>query len=281
MQLNLSKDFPILIDTEAQSQILKWWSSDTEESYNKNLKSGWEYENSEDLVYKFNKWGYRTKSIDDLDEDFALIFGCSYTEGVGLYQKDIWCEKLCKELGIDLFNLAKQGSSPAISYMNTILYIKNLIKYKPKLVIYQWPQIFRKTFTYTDGLNNSNLSLNLVNYNVNTDASNEDSRWYETRWLKEYGEMYKDSFFHFYSTDVLWKALNVPVYHWTWSGDFEIGGEMWNYRKLDRYNLPFLDNEVRIIMNKSNDRARDDSHDGKQIHSDVVDFLIDDVRKLL
>ena len=272
MQLNLLKDFPILIDTEAQSQILKWWSSDTEESYNKNLKSGWEYENSEDLVYKFNKWGYRTKSIDDLDEDFALIFGCSYTEGVGLYQKDIWCEKLCKELGIDLFNLAKQGSSPAISYMNTILYIKNLIKYKPKLVIYQWPQIFRKTFTYTDGLNNSNLSLNLVNYNVNTDASNEDSRWYETRWLKEYGEMYKDSFFHFYSTDVLWKALNVPVYHWTWSGDFEIGGEN---------NLPFLDNEVRIIMNKSNDRARDDSHDGKQIHSDVVDFLIDDVRKLL
>ena len=272
MQLNLSKDFPILIDTEAQSQILKWWSSDKEELYNKNLKSGWEYENSEDLVYKFNKWGYRTKSIDDLDEDFALIFGCSYTEGVGLYQKDIWCEKLCKELGIDVFNLAKQGSSPAISYMNTILYIKNLIKYKPKLVIYQWPQIFRKTFTYTDGSNNSNLSLNLVNYNVNTDASNEDSRWYETRWLKEYGEMYKDSFFNFYSTDVLWKALNVPVYHWTWSGDFEIGGEN---------NLPFLDNEVRIIMNKSNDMARDDSHDGKQIHSDVVDFLIDDVRKLL
>ena len=85
-------------------------------------------------------------------------------------------------------------------------------------------------------------------------------------------EKCKDSFFNFYSTDVLWKALNVPVYHWTWSGDFEIGGEN---------NLPFLDNEVRIIMNKSNDRARDDSHDGKQIHSDVVDFLIDDVRKLL
>ena len=275
MQLNLSKDFPILIDTEAQSQILKWWSSDTEESYNKNLKSGWEYENSEDLVYKFNKWGYRTKSIDDLDEDFALIFGCSYTEGVGLYQKDIWCEKLCKELGIDVFNLAKQGSSPAISYMNTILYIKNLIKYKPKLVIYQWPQIFRKTFTYSD-----DMKLDFTNYNINTlqdkaehiKASYEDSRWYKTRWLKEYGEMYKDSFFNFYSTDVLWKALDVPVYHWTWSGDFEIGGEN---------NLPFLDNEVRIIMNKSNDRARDDSHDGKQIHSDVVDFLIDDVRKLL
>ena len=42
MKLNLSKDFPILIDTEAQSQILKWWSSDKEELYNKNLKSGWE-----------------------------------------------------------------------------------------------------------------------------------------------------------------------------------------------------------------------------------------------
>ena len=274
MQLNLSKDFPILIDTEAQSQILKWWSSDTEESYNKNLKSGWEYENSEDLVYKFNKWGYRTKSIDDLDEDFALIFGCSYTEGVGLYQKDIWCEKLCKELGIDVFNLAKQGSSPAISYMNTILYIKNLIKYKPKLVIYQWPQIFRKTFTYSD-----DMKLDFTNYNINTlqdkaehiKASYEDSRWYKTRWLKEYGEMYKDSFFNFYSTDVLWKALDVPVYHWTWSGDFEMGG---------KNELPLFDNEVKIVENKSNDKARDNGHDGKQIHSDVVDFLIDDIRKL-
>ena len=153
-----------------------------------------------------------------------------------------------------------------------MLYVKNLIKHKPRLVIYQWPQIFRKTFTYTNGSNNSNLSLNLTNHNINTDVSNEDSNWYKNRWLKEDGEMYKDSFFNFYSTDILWKALDVPVYHWTWSGDFEIGGEN---------NLPFLDKEVRIIMNKSNDRARDNAHDGKQIHSDVVDFLIDDVRKLL
>ena len=272
MQLNLSKDFPILVDTEAKSQTLKFWSSDTYELYNKKNKPGWEYEDSEDLVYEFNEWGYRTKNIDDLDKDFALVFGCSYTEGVGLYQKDIWCEKLCKELGIDVFNLAKQGTGPDISYMNTMLYVKNLIKHKPRLVIYQWPQIFRKTFTYTNGSNNSNLSLNLTNHNINTDVSNEDSNWYKNRWLKEDGEMYKDSFFNFYSTDILWKALDVPVYHWTWSGDFEIGGEN---------NLPFLDNEVRIIMNKSNDRARDNAHDGKQIHSDVVDFLIDDVRKLL
>jgi hypothetical protein len=90
--------------------------------------------------------------------------------------------------------------------------------------------------------------------------------------LREQGEMYKDSFFNFYSADVLWKALDVPVYHWTWSGDFEKGGEN---------SLPFFGNEVRIINNKSNDTARDLMHDGKQIHSDVKDFLIDDIRKLL
>ena len=124
------------------------------------------------------------------------------------------------------------------------------------------------------------MKLDFTNYNINTlqdkaehiKASYEDSRWYKTRWLKEYGEMYKDSFFNFYSTDVLWKALDVPVYHWTWSGDFEMGG---------KNELPLFDNEVKIVENKSNDKARDNGHDGKQIHSDVVDFLIDDIRKLL
>ena len=40
-----------------------------------------------------------------------------------------------------------------------------------------------------------------------SDISNKDSRWYKTRWLKEYGEVYKDTFFNFYSVDTLWKAL--------------------------------------------------------------------------
>ena len=199
MQLNLSKDFPILVDTEAKSQTLKFWSSDTYELYNKNNKPGWEYEDSEDLVYEFNEWGYRTKNIDDLDKDFALVFGCSYTEGVGLYQKDIWCEKLCKELGIDVFNLAKQGSGPDISYMNTMLYVKNLIKHKPRLVIYQWPQNFRRSFAHEDvhAINPDGSCLRIVNYNMNTHASNEDSNWYKNRWIKEYGEVYRDNFFNF------------------------------------------------------------------------------------
>jgi len=270
------KDYPILIDDEVQSQTLKFWSTDSEAEYNKNNKPGWEYENSEDLVYNFNEWGYRTKNINDLDKDFALVFGCSYTEGVGLYQKDIWCEKLCKELGIDVFNLAKHGSGSDICYNNTILYVKNLIKYKPKLVIYQWPQAFRRSFAHTLRLPTFKKSfhsqLNFINFKVNSDISNKDSRWYKTRWLKEYGEVYKDTFFNFYSVDTLWKALDVPVYHWTWSGDFESGNKPFGFIEKD---------SLKIIHNKSNDKARDNGHDGKQIHSDVVDFLIDDIRKLL
>ena len=276
--LTLSKNYPILVDDEVKSQTLKFWSSDSEEKYNKNNKPGWEYEDSEDLVYEFNEWGYRTKNIDDLDKDFALVFGCSYTEGVGLYQKDIWCEKLCKELDIDIFNLAKGGSGPCISYMNTTLYAKHLIRYKPKLVIYQWPQAFRRTFSHLEEkiekvIMADEYDLKMVGYNINTEASNMDMSWFKRRWLKEDGEMYKESFFNFYSTDILWKALDVPVYHWTWSGDF-----------TNKYDKPFgfiEDDKIRVIKNKSNDKARDNGHDGKQIHSDVVDFLIDDIRKLL
>ena len=72
--LTLSKNYPILVDDEAKSQTLKFWGSDSKESYSKNFKSGWEYENSEDLVYEFNDWGYRTKNIDDLDKDFAILW---------------------------------------------------------------------------------------------------------------------------------------------------------------------------------------------------------------
>tara|TARA_B100000029_G_scaffold70481_2_gene62612 strand:- start:1258 stop:2106 length:849 start_codon:yes stop_codon:yes gene_type:complete len=281
--LTLSKDFPLIVDLRCQSQTLKFWSSDSEEKYNKNNKPGWEYENSEDLVYEFNEWGYRTKNIDDLDKDFALVFGCSYTEGVGLYQKDIWCEKLCKELGMDVFNLAKHATGGDVCYMNTILYVKNLIKYKPRLVIYQWPQNFRRSFAHEDvhAINPDGSCLRIVNYNMNTHASNEDSNWYKNRWIKEYGEVYRDNFFNFYSVDTLWKALDIPVYHWTWYGDFEKGEEAIGLIETDN---------LRIIHNKADDRARDigpeeippvEGHDGKQIHSDVVDFLIDDIRKLL
>jgi hypothetical protein len=277
MRIKLTKHNPVLEDTESISKTFKWWSTDSKKSYNimSSNSQAWEYENSEDLVYNFNEWGYRTKNIDDLDKDFVLVFGCSYTEGVGLYQKDIWCEKLCKELGIDVLNLAKQGSAPDICYMNTILYVKNLIKYKPRLVIYQWPQSYRRTFAYTsdflDPLQYAYIGdkeeLHFANFNINTDASNVDWRWYSQRWLKECGEMNRDNYFNLFSVDVLWKALNIPVYHWSWSDDFE--------------GLFMEKEKVRIIMNKSNDRARDCLHDGKQIHSDVKDFLIDDIRKLL
>ena len=158
--------------------------------------------------------------------------------------------------------------------MNTILYVKNLIKYKPKLVIYQWPQAFRRTFSHINESEKKSrkIVMRMVNYNVNTEASNMDSSWYKSRWMKEGGEMYKDSFFNFYSTDILWKALDVPVYHWTWSGDFESNGKPFGFIEKD---------SLKIINNKSNDKARDNCHDGKRVHSDVVDFLIDDIRKLL
>ena len=42
----------------------------------------------------------------------------------------------------------------------------------------------------------------MVGYNIQ--RLNMDMSWFKDRWMKEDGEMYKESF-NFYSTDILWK----------------------------------------------------------------------------
>ena len=187
---------PLLYFPEVADKTLNWYCGDDLENYNKHNKKGWDYYDSADrLKYKFNSQGYRTKELTDVKDDYMLAFGCSYTEGVGLYQEEIWCEKIAKLYDLDVINLAKAGTGPDIVALNNQLFVKNKFKL-PKCVVIQWPNSTRKSFAYHERQWLKN-TLRLEDRNVNWEIDPEvapdvhqtlDTEWYFNRWIDEKGQ---------------------------------------------------------------------------------------------
>jgi len=248
----------ILIDKDRKNRTLKGFSEAEYEDFEKNKHLVNPVYLERDIEYKFNTHGYRTKNIQDLEQDFVLIFGCSHTEGIGNFEDDIWCSQLLQKKSIDFLNLAKQSTGPDIQYLNTLQYLKN--KYPlPRLVIYQWPQTFRKSFAYK-----SNDSLIFKHHNVHNKVEKKDTQWYLTRYCIETGEMEANNYIHYYSANSLWNMLNVPVLNWSWTGDFDNVFE-----------------NLHMIETEDTGRARDLMHDGPDIHRQVADQLNPLIDKLL
>jgi len=137
-------DKPLLFRSELVNKTLNWYSTDSKDLFkqqSKDFKKNHEHE----IVYKFNSLGHRTKEISDLNRDFLLTFGCSYTEGVGLNTDKIWNDRVSKDLKLDLYNCALEASGMDVQYYNATLW-KNSKLPIPKLVIVQWPQKARKQF---------------------------------------------------------------------------------------------------------------------------------------
>lgn len=269
------KTEPLLYFKEVAGKKLQWYCGDDSENYNNHNKSSWKYFNTHDkLFYEFNSLGYRTKELDKLDNDYILVFGCSYTEGVGLFENELWCNILGKDLNIDVVNLAKAGTGPDIININTQLFVKNKFV-KPRAVVIQWPEVSRKSFGYIEreGLFKKTIRLedrNIQWSNVLDEPADTyemlDSQWYFKRWALEDGQMTFENSLHINSVNNLWNALGIPVFHWTFQGDFAT-----SYDK---------DMFVKINL-KNEDRARDNSHDGPLIHQEVVDKIRDNVRCMI
>ena len=248
----------LLIDDERSGKVLKAYNDSEYQDFLKNKKKVNPIYLNRDIEYNFNTEGYRTKEIKDLDKEFILVFGCSHTEGIGNFEEDIWCSQLLNPKGIDFLNLGKAGSGPDIQYTNTLQYIKNSFPI-PKLVIYQWPQTFRKSFAYKQDNN-----YIFKHYNIQTPKERKDTNWYLSRYCVEPGEMFKNNYQDFYTSNLLWSLLGIPVLNWTWEGDFE----------CDFQNL-------HIIDTVDTGRARDLMHDGPDIHKQVADQLSPLLDKLL
>ena len=251
----------ILIDDDHANRTLNAYNEPEYRQFKKNQKKVNPIYLERDIEYKFNSLGYRTKEIKDLDREFVLVFGCSHTEGIGNFEEDIWCSQLLNSKGIDFLNLGKASSGPDIQYINSLQWIKNCLPI-PKLVIYQWPQIFRKSFAYEE---ENQIIMRLHNANCYPSKDEEiDNKWFLKRYCRFPGQMKVDNYIHYYNANMLWNSLNIPVLNWSWSGDFEHDFE-----------------DLHLIETEDTGRARDLMHDGPDIHRQVADQLSPLVDKLL
>ena len=183
--LFLRKGKPLLVSDNVSLE-LDWYQGDTQTNYAQTNKPDWNYfDSAGKLKYKFNSLGYRTKEFNNLHMDpYMLVFGCSYTEGVGLFEEEIWCNHLAGYLKLDLRNLAKAGTGPDIINFNTQLFKRSGFV-KPKLVIIQWPQINRKSFGFhcEEGIRLEDRNVNkeetaLEKYKASSLASRTTLTWF-------------------------------------------------------------------------------------------------------
>lgn len=253
----------ILVDYENVGRTRPFYSSDSRVQFARNYRIVDPKYTADNVEYKFNKFGYRTCEPSELKErDFILVFGCSYTEGVGLHEEDIWCSQLCNELGIQKFNLGKASSGPDIQYLNTLQYVKSKLP-TPKMVIYQWPETTRRAFSsMSEDYDNQVKITPHTASNPRTEKA--DTKWFMRRYCGEPGEREMLSYTSYTVCNQLWGLLGVPVYNWTWQGDYD-----------SRYV------DVKLVSTVDTGRARDMSHDGSDIHSQVVSQIKPGIDRIL
>ena len=248
--LRLNDNSCKLVYEETVNQTIAFYSTDDEDLFEKNKKTlgkDWLYYDS-NIVYKFNSLGYRTKEIPDLDENFLLTFGCSYTEGVGMHVADLWPTYIAKDLNLDLYNHAKHGTGMDIQCYNALLWKMNNLP-KPRLVIAQWPHKSRKSFAFRRG---NNIDLSDM-----SETNTIDGKWWGRRYIQDTGEMEINTILWYESFNNVWKQLGVPVLNFTWDPDLS-------------KNLTRSQYLLHRIKPQNFDKARDLQHDGPLFHLDTV-----------
>ena len=255
--LYFNKDRTLLSDPPRANTKCKFYSTDDENTFKSNCKKfknkQWKWKDSK-IKYSFNTHGYRTKEFGDVDKDFVLGLGCSYTEGVGINNNDIWLNQYCDKLGIDRINLAKASAGMDIQYYNTLLW-KNSKLPLPKLVICQWPQKFRKSFGFRED--------NVVRLADMSETPTKDGAWWGKRYLLDDGEMTMNTISWYLGMNNTWQSLGVPVLNFSW--EYDITEDL----KFAEHKIHFIDPKGIGSM-----QARDCMHDGPEFHKITSDKLL-------
>jgi hypothetical protein len=273
--LIISKECPIIENVIQSNKTMDFNISDDEKMYLKNKKElgkEWYYYDKK-IEYKYNSWGYRTKEFDDVNEDYILTFGCSFTEGIGLDYNDMWSTKLSKKLNLDVFNLGMGGTGVDFQFYNTTLIHNHILKKNkpPKLVVYQWPFEHRTTYSFKESLPNREI-IGLIPFSTTYQSNNNQffEKWYSHSFIENEGEMIVQSNIYPIICNNIWKTMGIDVINWTWERDFIM-------KKRDLFS-----NNIKInhMIDTTNYTARDCSHNGHLSQDLVVDLLLDKISGL-
>ena len=237
-------EYPLIVDNEFKNKSATTFSTD-QVTQRVHWKHG-------PINYKWNSLGHRTKELKNLNSEFILTFGCSYTEGVGLHTEQIWNYHVSAALGIDLYNLAKQGTGMDVQFMNATFWINSQLP-KPKYVIVQWPHKARKSFGFkeTYGIRVADMS----------ETNTKDGVWWGKRYIDDTGDMSLNNFMWYENFNTAWKSIGVPVLNFTWDDDLAI--------ELERSRF-----ELHTIFPETYDKARDNQHDGPIFHKQTSERLL-------
>lgn len=138
---------PSHVQQEYAGKTLLWCSSDSEQDYFENLKNNQRHELllhngwiDRKIEYQFNAQGFRSREIDLTRPGFA-VFGCSFTQGLGLPIWDLYHNRISKELGIPVDNFGVLGASNGLIFRLAYYWLPII---KPRFVILQ--TTFRERF---------------------------------------------------------------------------------------------------------------------------------------
>lgn len=148
-----------------------WDTSDSQEQYNKNLKSNHQQLKNLGYIdsiieYRFNSHGFRTH---DFTQTFdALAFGCSFTMGTGVENQSTWPEQLSATTGLCIANLGHAGSSNDTAFRVAEYYLPRLM---PKFAL--WLQTDQHRFELID--EHLNIAVNfMANGTLPVDYQNDN-----------------------------------------------------------------------------------------------------------
>jgi hypothetical protein len=116
------------------------------------------------VQYKFNSHGFRTQELD-LSFD-AVCFGCSFTMGTGVHERDTWPAQLATMTGLKIANLGHAGSSNDTSFRFAYHYLNWL---KPRYAI--WVQTDRHRIEVLD--DDNSLCFNILSSDQNSFFGND------------------------------------------------------------------------------------------------------------
>jgi hypothetical protein len=188
----------MLLDYTQHVGIQEFVPTDTYERFQKNLKimpDSWIWRNTP-ITYTCNAQGYRCPEWNNIDwSQSILVFGCSFTFGIGIDDKMTFPYLLQERTGISTINLGAVAASPMVQWANSSLLVKE--KIKPRAVIYNWPPPNRSTRFLGKG-------------KVNCRGPNNANSFCQD-WIMDDNQSIEYLRYAIYSTNAMWEC---PVLHY-------------------------------------------------------------------
>ena len=267
-----------LICREGFKNIQGIWTPDDDIlKYEKNKSAGIlpeKYLDPSVVQYAYNSLGYRTKEFDEFKSgEFIMCIGCSYTEGTGLNNSEVWHHLLGEHFNLPVMNLGLGGGSSDTIALNSVQYVKNKLP-KPKLVIFQWPGAYRKIFVNERHRGEPYTLQSIVpsiNYSSSNLVENLDLKYVQERYIVYKELAYVNQYADYMTANTLFTGMGVPTFNFTLNHDNEF---QMNYL-FDKLQIENL------ILPAEGDVARDTLHPGTETQKWFAKTLMPNIGQIL